>query len=227
MRWSIPLLAAAACAPATVQLAQTNGKGNIQVALEPGVVGVAVDGGNVTVPAFNVAVRYGLSNRTDIGGRLGSSVYELQLKTMLTDPDATDRLAISVAPAVTVLGGGAGGTGALYLDAKVPVLFGVPIGRSQLTVGPMLRPTFLAGGGGGSSAGGLVLNAGAQLNFAARVGDKAWIAPQVDLVYPLLGAVGVKGGTTASTGDLLLGSGLAYGVQLGILLGGRGEGGAK
>lgn len=214
-------LLAAACAPATVQTARTNGQGNFQFGIEPGAA-VGVGGGaSVGLPSVNFAGRYGVTDRIDVGGRLGTSAYEIQLKAMLTDPAATDSMAIAIAPSTTVIGFGGGGASVFYWDTRVPLLLGLPTGGgSEFTFGPMLRPTLVGGGGGGASAGGLLLSAGGQVGYAARLADNFRLVPQIDVSVPVVGAATASGGgTSAGSVDAGIGGGF-IGIQLGLLFGG-------
>jgi len=214
-------LLAAACAPATVQTARTNGQGNFQFGIEPGAIVGVGGGGSAAGPAVNFAGRYGVTDRIDVGGRLGTSLYEIQVKAMLSDPAATDSMAISIAPSTMIFAIGAGGASAFIADTRVPLLFGLPTGGgSEFTFGPSLRPTFVGGGGGGASAGGLLLSAGGQVGYAARLADNFRLVPQLDVSVPVLGAAAASGGDASASGvDAGIGGALV-GIQLGLLFGG-------
>ena len=122
----------------TVQTASTLGKGNFQISAEPGIYGpnfgrVGGSGGGAgggsgtsqdAVPHFDVAFRYGVTPRFDIGVRTGWSLFELQTKFLFTSPEA-ETLAISTAPAVGMGLSAAGGTSITYFNFAVPVLFGI------------------------------------------------------------------------------------------------------
>jgi hypothetical protein len=214
--WGLGLAAWAVggCAPATVQLARTNGAGNVQVGLEPGLFGAAADDGDVgALPSFNVAARVGVSDRVDVGGRLGTSLYELQLKVMLTDPDDLDGVAASIAPATVVFPIGVDGESVVFWNTRVPVLIGVPVGRSELTLGPTGSVLVITASGGAASA----LSLGGQVGFAARAGERFWLVPQVDFGVPVLGAASAGEGASVGIGA----SGVVFGGQLGLLFGGR------
>lgn len=196
------LAALSACAPATLQTARTNGEGNFQFAVEPGVLAAVGGGGAAVIPALNLSGRYGVSDRVDMGLRIGTLIYQLkflltyeyQLKFLLTDPAATDTTAVSIAPSTFLFFVGASGAGLLYWDTRVPVLFGIPTGDgSEFTVGPKVHTTVLGAGGGGVGGGGLILYAGGTVGYAAKVGDKFRIMPGIDLEVPIVA------GVTAST----------------------------
>jgi hypothetical protein len=220
-----PLVAllATACAPAMLQTARTNGQGNFQFAVEPG-VGAGLSGGIGGVwPELNLSGRYGVSDRIDLGLRIGTSLYEFQTKFMLTDPTATDGVALALAPSTTIIGGGGGGVGAVYWNTRVPLLIGIPAGTSELTIGPRLTPTVVAGGGGGVGAGGFVLSGGASLGYAAHVGTKFRVMPEVGLDVPFVGAVAAGGGGTG-TSAAGVGTGVVlFNAAVGFLIGGPDE----
>ena len=208
----------AACTTGSAQTARTNGQGNFQFGVEPGVVGIGSGAGFGVLPSFNIAGRYGISDAVDIGARIGTVGYEVQAKVMFTDPAAQDSLAMSIAPQVTAIGAGGSGGGAFFFRSVVPLLFGLPVGDSEFTFGPRVSPWLITGGGGGSSASGLVLFVGGEAGFAARVGDKFWLMPHFTLDYPVVGIVGATGSGGAVSG---LGGGAFFGGGLALLFGGR------
>lgn len=201
------------CAPATVQMARTSGKGTFELGLEPGVQASYVEEELTAVPTANLAARYGVSDKLDLGARVGTGLYELQLKYMFTDPAATDEMAISIAPAGTLLAGGLPGVGGLYWSGRLPVLFGIPMGDgSELTFGPVGSALLLTAGAGSSRALALVGTVGGQVGYAARVADNLWLVPQLDFGVPVLAAAGARGNATAEVS-----AGYAVGFQLGLL----------
>ncbi|MFK7929046.1 MAG: hypothetical protein AB8H79_12710 [Myxococcota bacterium] len=204
-----------------LQTAETAGKDNLQFAFEPGVVGIADGNGNAGVlPSFNVAARYGVSERTDIGGRFGTSLIELHVKTMFTEPNP-DELQVAFAPHLGgfFASGGGGGAGLFWL--KLPVLFDIPVGEHDLILGPGARVIgVLGGGGGGGSAGGGILLLGSSIGFGARIGERARLIPEFGIEYPIVGAAAAGG--DGITGGL--GGGAVFSFQLGVVLGGRSKG---
>jgi len=204
-----------------VQTAETSGQDNFQFAFEPGVTGVAASadggGGGVAGPSFNLSARYGVSDKVDIGGRFGTTLIELSVKAMVTEVNP-DELQISIAPHVGGLAVGAGGEGGGFLWVRVPVLFDVPIGQSDLVIGPTARVTTLFGGG----AGGVFIDAGSSLGYAARVGDRSRIIPEIGFSIPLLAGAADGQGNSGAIG---LGNGLLFSFQVGVVLGGRSRSG--
>ncbi len=213
---------AAACTTGSAQTARTNGAGNFQFGIEPGVFGAAAansaGGGIGMVPSFNLAGRYGVSDAVDIGARIGSVGYEVQAKIMFTDPSDQQSIAMSIAPQVTAIGAGGSGGGAFFFRSAIPFLIGLPVGKSEFTFGPRVSPWFITAGGGGSGASGFILMVGGEVGFAGRVADKFWLMPHLALDYPLVGAAG--GGGSGVSGSI--GGGVIFGAGLALLFGGRG-----
>lgn len=206
------------CATGSVQTARTNGQGNFQFGVEPGVVGFAGGGGVGFVPSFNIAGRYGVSDRVDIGARIGSIGYEIQTKFAFTDPSDLEALAVALAPSFTAIGFGGTGGGFFLLASRIPLLFGIPVGDSELTVGPRISPAFFAGGAGGTNAGGFALSAGGEVGFAARLGDTFWLLPHAKVDVPVVAAA-AGGGESGAVGGF---GGVTFGAGVGLLFGGRG-----
>lgn len=213
------------CATSSVQTARTNGEGNFQFGVEPGVIGALATGGGATAggvfPAFNIAGRYGISDSVDIGARIGSVGYEIQTKFMFTDPADLSSTAISLAPAFTAIGYGGGGAGVgggvFFAVARVPLLVGIPVGDSEFVVAPRVSPAFFAGGAGGESAGGFFLSAGGSAGFAARLGDKFWLMPEAGIDVPVVAGAVTSGGSGAGAGF----GGFIFNATVGLLFGGR------
>jgi hypothetical protein len=225
-----PLVAllATACAPAVLQTARTNGKGNFQFAVEPGLVGASAAGSTGVAPTFNLSGRYGVSDSVDLGLRLGTSLYELQGKFLFTDPADTDGVALALAPSTTVFGGGisTGDTkvGGFYWGTRIPLLIGVPVGRSELTIGPRLSPIVFGAGGGAEGVDGsstaFALMAGASVGFAGRAADKFRIMPEVGIDVPLIGGGTASVGGTSTSSTQAFSGAVTFNAGLGLMFGG-------
>lgn len=201
-----------------VTTAHPIGEGNVQVGLEPGAAVGAGGGQSAVLPTFNVAVRYGLSERAEIGGRLGTSAYEILGKVQLNTPGSD--MPISIAPSGHFVAFGAGGASAAYAAYQVPLLIGVPMGESQLVVGPKLKQHIFVGGGGGASAGGTVISGGGVVAYSLKAGDKFRFHPEVSFDVPFLGAVGGSAGGQGGGGAAVGAGGALIGFNLGLLFGG-------
>lgn len=193
----VGLSALSACSVSAGQTARTAGRGNLQVGVEAGVLGVLDDDGDhVVLPASDFALRYGVTDRVDIGGRAGSSSLELQTKFQLTGDDG---VIVSPAPSVQVvfvslgvLGGGG------YVAVPIPVLVEVPIGESALVLGPRLEPALSFYREGGETDRGVTLSGGGSVGYAVRVTDRIQLFPEVGVKAPILAA----GGWTVDGGGL-------------------------
>lgn len=219
----VMLMIASGCATSSFQTARTNGEGNFQLGVEPGVIGVQGGGIGFVAPSFNIAGRYGITDGVDLGARIGSMGYEVQAKIALTDHSDPDALALALAPGVTAIGAGGGGAGFFLLAARIPFLIGIPVGDSEFTIGPRLEPLFIAGGGGGQGAGGFGLGAGVSLGFAAKLGSKFWLMPEASFGTPLFGAVAAGGDTASGVSAFDV---IQFNAGLALLFGGRDSGGS-
>lgn len=186
------------CMTTTMHRAQTLGKGGYEVSIEPGVAGFGVDTDGarerVTLPSFWVAARYGVSDRFDVGGRLGSGFLELHTNVLLTNP-MSKGVRVAIAPNGTPLFFGVGGAGAGVLLLNVPVLVGIPIGESELTLGPGFRTTTFFGAGGGEAAAGTILEPSVSAGISLQLGNNFRFHPEFGWAY---GATGF--GTVADAG---------------------------
>jgi hypothetical protein len=211
------LIALTGCAVSAVQTAKTNGEGNIQVGLEPGIIGVSGAGTGISNagafgPSVDLAVRYGISDKFDLGARLGTAGFEIQSKFQLTGDDG---VVLALAPALVplVVGGSGGGGG--FVAVPVPLLIDIPVGESTLVLGPRLVPRFVFASGAGTSGGGFLLNGGASVGYAAKLADGFKLMPEFGMEIPFLaGASG--GGASGSAAGI---GGMIWQVKLGVLLG--------
>lgn len=206
-----------------VQTADTLGKGNVQVGIEPGLLGGAGAGGATFLPHVDASIRYGVAERVDIGLRAGSSFLELQSKFLVTTP-GDPNIAVSIAPTVgglvAVGASSSGGGSAGLLNIGVPVLIGIKTsGGSEFIIGPRMQNIVIFGGGGGGSGSIYVMGLGGSLGFFWRIADNFGLLPEVAAVYPLVGAAAASGaGSTGVTG--LSANGALLQFKLGVIIGG-------
>ena len=217
-----PLLLLLACASVgSVQTANTVGRGNLQISAEPGAQFLGGKSGLQLYPHLDVAVRYGFTDRLDLGLRAGWSFLEAQAKYLLTSPGST-RLAISFAPnvggviltsnsvSVDPLGG--------ILSAATPFLFGIGIGAHQLVLG--LRSQHFIFIGGPSTRPMYMLAVGGSLGFALRFSDALTLLPELAAVWPVSGGLPVTYSGDGVHADYLYGA-VGTGIfqfKLGFLL---------
>lgn len=198
----------------SVQRANTLGQGNVQVGIEPGVIGGAGGGAAAVGPSFDVSARGGISDKTDLGGRIGTGRYDIHMKTMFTDPESGG-VVISLAPATTFFGAGGTGGGGFLWTVNLPVLIGIPTGKSQIVLGPRLINVLTIGGAGGASGTVNVLSAGSSFGYALSLGDKFGMIPEFTIAVPVVGSA-ANGG---ESGSAALGGGLLFSFKLGFLIG--------
>jgi hypothetical protein len=199
------------------QSAKTAGDDAVQVGLEPGAWGGAGEGGSAFFPGFNVALRYGISDRVDIGGRLGAGMPQITAKVMFTDP-TVDGLQMSIAPMFGLFYMAAGGAGAGYVDVNVPVLIGLPAGKSEVVLGPRVHVQSVLGAAGGSSAGAGFLSAGTSIGYAAQIGEHFKIITEVTGEYPFFVFAAAGGDSASATTDF---DGLFMNYGVAFVFGGR------
>lgn len=146
-------LSSSGCATlGSIQRANTIGKGNWQGGIEPGVKGISTDG-QVRVSADMAAsIRAGVSDRVDLGGRIGQNFYDIHMKYQLTETDSSGPI-VSFAPSFSILGLPWDGGVFLWGQVNLPVLIGVPVGQSQIIFGPRLMDSFFGAAFGGEGGG--------------------------------------------------------------------------
>ncbi len=167
----------------TMQTARTNGAGKFQIGVEPGAFAYEVDGsqpdnsdiklpriGDVEyAPYLNLSGRYGVSERVDMGLRLGVFNYEVQAKVMVTDPAAIDSVAVSIAPSVIIIPAG------LFVF-PVKVLVGIPVGRDEVVFTPQVTPYF--------DGGDFAFSAGGSLAYALKF-EGVTLLPEIRVEAPI------------------------------------------
>ncbi|MEW6434984.1 MAG: hypothetical protein AB1730_26085 [Myxococcota bacterium] len=220
---SISLVLMSGCASlSNVQTADTLGKGNVQVGIEPGLWGGAGSGGAVFVPHVDASIRYGVAERVDIGVRAGSSFLELQSKFLLTTP-GDPNIAVSLAPTfgglVGITGGSSGGSVGL-LNIGVPVLIGIKTsGGSEFVIGPRMQNILLFGGSGSGSGSIYLMGVGGSLGFFWRIADNFGLLPEIAAVYPVVGQAAASGAGATGLQGLNAGGALLQ-FKLGVIIGG-------
>ncbi len=171
----------------TFQTANTLGEGGLQVAVEPSVWGGAKGSAPYLYPRLDVAARYGLRERMDVGFRLGSAGFELQSKFQMTRPDEVGFI-LSLAPSIGGFFVPVGTPSGASLHVSVPLLMGFGLsGGSQLVLGPKLVEWVVAGSD--NAKGGHALYAGASIGVSLKVGDTFRIMPELGVVYPIVSSI--------------------------------------
>ena len=187
----------AGCLTTPAQRVETLGAGNVEVALEGG---ASVLNETQATPAANVALRVGVSERVDLGFRLGTWAYEVQSKWLLTREGASTP--VSLAPSFMVLSGAdpfdnsAGEADQVGLGfLRVPVLVGVPVGEHQLVLGPGVNLI----GGVGEGAPSLAVEPRLSIGFSAQLAPGVRLHPEVAAGFGAFTTTeGYQGGYRAS-----------------------------
>ncbi len=203
----------------TLQTAETNGEGQFQGAIEPGVLGAAGSEGFGGFGYFNLSGRYGVSDRVDIGGRFGTAGLEFTTKFMLTDPAAEKGPILSLAPSIGGFFLGIGGSSAGIANIQVPLIIGLPLGEHQFVLSPKVHTIIAAAGGQGETGVAFIGSLGSGIGFAAKVGGNVRIMPEFSFIAPLIAGAGVAGGEGSIVSGFADGALLQF--SLGILVGGR------
>ncbi|MBM7113052.1 hypothetical protein [Archangium primigenium] len=187
-----------------VQTADTLGAGRFQLGLEPGAQPVeeteTESDGTRTVkrgyaPLVDLSLRYGVTERLDLGARIGSSSLELQSKILLTSPE-NESLAISLAPSASGIFAAFGPLEAGYLRVSLPLLIGIKTrGGSELVFGPRLDGRRFLAGAGEDTLGVNILNAGASVGYALRVSEGFRLLPEVAYSRTIAGSAEANGAT--------------------------------
>jgi hypothetical protein len=200
-----------ACAPTLTQTALTNGKGRLQVAPELGAAIIGFDERQTVLPSVGVSARYGVTDRFDIGLRVGPGLVELQTKVLLIDPGSRrfEGLALSLAPTLAVSFADAAGLGPFFSRLSVPVLLDVPVGRERFIFSARLAQVIAPAGAVGLNKG-WELSGGVSVGFALSLGELLQLLPELGLDVPLAGRA------TALPGASLP----QLGLRLGVLFGG-------
>ncbi len=215
----------------TVQTASTLGKGNFQISAEPGLYAAypargatAVGSAQDPVPHFDVAFRYGVNDRFDIGVRTGWSLLELQSKFLFTPPDS-ETLAVAVAPTLggIFLGSSASGgtTSVSYFNLAIPVLFGFKHFRAnELVFGPRFNNMIFAISDSTGSATVYLFGVGGTIGYQFAIGEIFKILPEFAINVPVAGT-GSIGGAAAVAGAGF--GGVVWQLKVGLMFGRPGK----
>jgi hypothetical protein len=194
----------------SVQRAETLGKGNREIGVELGAVGIYDENALVGFPNPSFSARFGVSDRVDLGGRMGLSMLAVTGKVMLSKPGA-DGLKLSLAPEAAMLP-----WVNWVAHAQVPLLIGVPLGsRSELIFGPRAHVYGVAAVGEGAAS---AVFAGSSFGFSHDLGGVV-LLPELTLEYPLQASASFGGDTAVES--LIGRGGMLFNFQVGLLFGHR------
>jgi hypothetical protein len=185
VRFTAALVITGCASFSSVQTADTLGRGRIQAAVEPGLWGAVSTQGPGVIPHVDGAVRFGVSDRVDLGVRAGMSFLEFQSKFQFTEP-SNPLVAVSIAPTLGGLftNGSSDGSAAGILNVALPVLIGVKFGGNQLVLGPRAQGFFIFANGNAVP----IIAVGSSVGFMWRLTDNFGLMPEVAVLAPVVGA---------------------------------------
>lgn len=200
----VALAALSGCATiGTAQPASTLGKGNVVGGVEGSLWGlVTADprlqtryGVNVIdgLPSVSGVLRFGVSDRVDLGFRAGLNGLELQSKFMFTEPGA--KFIVSLAPQLqgfyfpTVTSSSSMTVDHLgVLRVPLPVLFGVRLGNHELVFGARLvnQLAMYRANASSSTVAQYMFGLGASAGVALRFSERFMMIPEIAVQAPIL-----------------------------------------
>jgi len=159
-------------------LARTVDPGKLQVSVSPG-----LQGNNTYIPQVELAVRYGVSERVDVGARLFLPGAEVDARfALLRAPSLKSGVDITLAPSLAYVYPFSSTVPGL-LFPSLPLLVGFNLGGSQLVLGPRVgyiinteQPVTLQ-----SLADNIV--AGSSLGLAIPAGPVLHVVPEVSVLH--------------------------------------------
>jgi hypothetical protein len=135
----LALVACEGCASVgAMQTAHTLGKRRAQLGVELSEQALVGRDSLTAYPMFGVSARYGVSDRVDLGGRIGPSGLELQTKVQLSDPPPAT--VYSLAPHAALYAWDPGGVEIRSFNSGLPLLVGLALwDEHQLVLGPKIH----------------------------------------------------------------------------------------
>ncbi|MDP1829105.1 MAG: hypothetical protein Q8L48_37930 [Archangium sp.] len=208
----------------TMGLARTLNQGAVQgwVAPEGGgvvaVTGTIAGATGVGYPLLEGGIRVGVTDRFELGARLGLSGVGLEGKIgFLRSPTMDTGINLSLNPGVTYVGFGLGSAFVGTLTFHLPLLIGIDFGGHELVLGPRFIDQLVFAGTSGtgssaSSAGINIIYAGGSVGFAIKAGPNLRILPEVSIGVPVVatGTVGTSSATAVGAGGLIFQAGVAF-----------------
>jgi hypothetical protein len=198
-----------------LQPAQVSGRGKGQVGLEMSQQATWNRGAFVSYPMVGVSGRYGVSDRVDLGGRVGPTGLEAQVKVQLSAPTSPGVI-FSLAPSVGFAATEANEVKLRYLNIALPLLIGVPLPRGhQLLLSPRVFNTLYNLEGGSISGTLNTVSLGASVGVAFRVW-KLWLIPEFGVAHPMLVTTVNSSGTG---GTFAIGAATTFQLNFSVLWG--------
>jgi hypothetical protein len=178
---------------APFQPASTMPARGFAVGVEGSGVGALSDEGDELEGTFSVTGRYAVTDRIEIGARVGTTRPEIMAKFRL-DQGKPGSTAISFAPSVGAFVVTATGIVGVNSYGQLPILVGIPVGRHEFVFSGALH--FGHAVDIETNVWGFVLSPGASLGFVAQPAPWLSILPNFALALPLLQAGPSGVGTT-------------------------------
>ncbi len=220
--WCAALLIALAglstgCSVSSFTTARTVPKGESRFFVAPSMLSVAVSGEPQRIPFVEIGTRYGLTDRVDVGARIGLGLQldakvRLAGAATLTDGGFT----ISLAPGIGYIGGlsgtptGADGDDLHFFGATIPVLMDYRFTETlTVTLGPRLvylLQTVESTDGVATN----IFGAGATLAVRWQALPGLALVPEVGFTTPFFSALTGVGSVTGSSGSRILQLGLGF-----------------
>jgi hypothetical protein len=188
----------------TMGLARTLNQGAVQGWVAPEGAGAipinrpsGVNAGGIGWPNIEGGVRVGVTDRVELGGRLGFNGIMAEGKFGILRPETTDSgFNLSLNPGVGFIGYGAGnGAGGGFvgvLTFSVPILMGIDFGGHEFVIGPRIIDQVLFGSfsssGGSASSTVNVFYVGGSIGFAIKVSGGFRIMPEIAIGVPAVAA---------------------------------------
>jgi len=182
---------------ASFQPAQTMPAKGFALGVEGSGVGAASDEGGKFEGTFSIAGRYAITDRIEIGARIGTTRPEIMAKFRL-DQGKPGSVAISLAPSIGAFAATATGIRAFNDYGQIPLLIGIPIGNHELVLSPSVH--FAHAVNVDTYVWGFAAGPGACIGFVAQ--PKPWLAilPSFALAVPFIhaGPLGVDTNDTVA-----------------------------
>jgi hypothetical protein len=192
----------AAFQPATTMPAK-----GFALGVEGSAVGAISDEGSEIEGTFAIAGRYALTNRIEVGARIGTTRPEVMAKFRL-DNGKPGSVALSLAPSIGAFATTATGIRGFNDYGQIPLLIGIPLGKHELVLSPSFHYSHAVNVD--TYVWGLAMGPGASVGFVAQ--PRPWLAilPSFALAAPFFQA----GPLGANTNDTV-----AYQFGLAVLMG--------
>ncbi|MFN0061111.1 MAG: hypothetical protein ACKVPX_01135 [Myxococcaceae bacterium] len=203
------------CASASsLQRAKTLGVDNAEASLEVGAafsVPLPSPDDFRAAPRSDFALRYGVADRVDVGGRIGSTGAEFGVKLLLSSPRSAF-VHLSLLPTIGGLAVfGTAGPGGAFIS-QLPLLLGFEVlPGTELVLGVRAVDAVLFGALANGPSAGHVLFLGGSLGLSWRLSDHLRLHPELAALAPIWGASSAGAGPSFTYDGLWMQA--AVGVQ--------------